>query len=144
VGMPAETSRAICSMIFGGVFARFPNLRVAFAHGGGSFPSTIGRIERGFEVRPDLTALDNDVNPRDYLGKFYVDSLIHDPMFLNYVVQLLGEDKVCCGSDYPFPLGEEVPGAEIESLLLPVSTKEKLLYKNALNWLDLKADFFVK
>ena len=50
VGMPAETSRAICSMIFGGVFSAFPKLRVAFAHGGGSFPFTIGRIEHGFEV----------------------------------------------------------------------------------------------
>ena len=38
VGMPGETSRAICSMIFGGIFQKFPNLRVAFAHGGGSFP----------------------------------------------------------------------------------------------------------
>ena len=54
VGMPAETSRAICSMIFGGVFERLPNLRVAFAHGGGAFPSTIGRVQHGFDVRPDL------------------------------------------------------------------------------------------
>jgi aminocarboxymuconate-semialdehyde decarboxylase len=56
VGMPAETSRAICSMIFGGVFERLPNLRVCFAHGGGSFPITVGRIEHGFNVRPDLCA----------------------------------------------------------------------------------------
>ena len=48
VGMPAETSRAICSMIFGGVFEKLPKLRVAFAHGGGSFPATIGRIEHGY------------------------------------------------------------------------------------------------
>ena len=73
VGMPAETSRAICSMIFSGVFERFPKLRVAFAHGGGSFPFTIGRIEHGFNVRPDLCAIDNDVNPRNYLGKFWID-----------------------------------------------------------------------
>ncbi|MCA1658113.1 MAG: amidohydrolase family protein, partial [Verrucomicrobiaceae bacterium] len=48
VGMPAETSLAICSMIFGGVFERFPKLRVAFAHGGGAFPFTVGRIEHAF------------------------------------------------------------------------------------------------
>ena len=70
VGMPAETSLAICSMIFGGVFERLPRLRVAFAHGGGSFPHTLGRIEHGFEVRPDLCAVDNKVSPRAYLGKF--------------------------------------------------------------------------
>src|SRR5579859_679766 len=53
VGMPMETSLAICSMIFGGVFERLPRLRVAFAHGGGAFPGTFGRIQRGFEARPD-------------------------------------------------------------------------------------------
>ena len=69
VGMPAETSLAICSMIFGGVFDRFPRLRVAFAHGGGAFPFTIGRIEHGFNVRPDLVAVDSQINPRSYLAR---------------------------------------------------------------------------
>ena len=138
VGMPAETSRAICSMIFGGVFERYKNLKVAFAHGGGSFPSTIGRVEQGFKVRPDLTALDNDVNPRDYLGKFYVDSLIHDVSFLQFVIDLLGEDKVMIGSDYPFPLGEDVPGELITHLKVSKDIKDKLNYKNALEWLGME------
>lgn len=144
VGMPAETSRAICSMIFGGVFEKFPKLRIAFAHGGGSFPSTVGRIEQGFNVRPDLTALDNNVNPREYLGHFYVDSLIHDTKFLQYVIDLIGEDKICCGSDYPFPLGEATPGEEIEALDASRKVKDKLLYKNALNWLQLDKKKFEK
>ena len=67
VGMPAETSLAICSMIFGGVFDRFPKLRVAFAHGGGAFPFTVGRIEHAFHVRPDLVAVENNTNPRAIL-----------------------------------------------------------------------------
>jgi aminocarboxymuconate-semialdehyde decarboxylase len=138
VGMPAETSRAICSMIFGGIFERYKNLRVAFAHGGGSFPATIGRIEQGYRVRPDLTAIDNAVNPRDYLGQFYVDSLIHDVPFLEFVIQLMGEDKVMIGSDYPFPLGEDVPGSIIDELNLPQSTKDKLNYLNAQAWLGVK------
>jgi len=57
VGMPAETSRAICSLIFGGVMEKFPKPQVAFAHGGGTFPFTIGRIEHGFNVRPILLRL---------------------------------------------------------------------------------------
>ena len=64
IGMPAETSRAICSMIFGGIFRRFPKLRVAFAHGGGNFLYNLGRIEQGFLQRPDLCAVDNDINPK--------------------------------------------------------------------------------
>jgi aminocarboxymuconate-semialdehyde decarboxylase len=138
VGMPAETSRAICSLIFGGVFERLPKLRVAFAHGGGSFPFTIGRIEHGFKVRPDLVAVDNQVNPRNYLGKFYLDSLVHDPLMLEVLIKLFGEDKICLGTDYPFPLGELEPGKLIESMNFNSITREKLLSKNALEWLGIK------
>ena len=135
VGMPAETSLAICSMIFGGVFERFPNLRVAFAHGGGGFPVTIGRIEHGFNVRPDLVATENKINPRSYLAqldeegktlpaRFYVDSLVHDPDALRLLRKLFGVKRIALGSDYPFPLGEAHPGALIEAMD-DFSTEEK-------------------
>ena len=143
VGMPAEVSLAICSMIFGGVFERLPKLRVAFAHGGGAFPGTLGRIEHGYNVRPDLVAVDNNVNPRSYLGRFYLDSLTHDSTMLRYIVQLAGDDRVLLGSDYPFPLGEHIPGKLIESIQeFSRSTKEKLLASNALRWLGLEENVF--
>jgi aminocarboxymuconate-semialdehyde decarboxylase len=139
VGMPAETSLAICSMIFGGVFERLKKLKVCFSHGGGSFPFTIGRIEHGFNVRPDLVAVDNKVNPRDYLGKFYFDSLVHDKTALKYLVDIAGDEKIILGSDYPFPLGEHHPGKLIESMnSLSSVTKEKLLWKNAAEFLGLR------
>lgn len=137
VGMPAETSRAICSMIFGGVLESFPSLRVAFAHGGGSFPLTIGRIEHGFNVRPDLVAIHNTVNPRDYLGKFWIDSLVHDPAAMRYIIDVMGADNICLGSDYPFPLGEAVPGKLIGEMGYENDLKEKLLFLNARNWLGI-------
>ena len=137
VGMPAETSRAICSMIFGGVFEQFPKLRVAFAHGGGSFPITIGRIEHGFNVRPDLVAIDNNVNPKDYIGKFWIDSLVHDNKAFQYLLDVMGEDSICLGSDYPFPLGEHRPGKMIEDMNPGNETKNKLFYKNAFMWLGI-------
>ncbi len=142
VGMPAEVSLAICSMIFGGVFERLPKLRVAFAHGGGAFPATIGRIEHGFKVRPDLCASENKVNPKDYLGKFYVDSLVHDPVMLKYHVDLIGENRIALGSDYPFPLGEAEPGKLIESMAeLSEGTKARLLAGTAIEWLGLGRQF---
>ena len=142
VGMPAETSRAICSMIFGGVFEQLPDLRVAFAHGGGAFPATVGRIQHGFNVRPDLCAVDNDVAPIDYLGKFWVDSLVHDMEMLSYLIDKVGDKKITLGSDYPFPLGEQIPGSMIENSDLKSSIKENILYKNALDWLGLSHDHF--
>ena len=141
VGMPAETSRAICSLIFGGVFEKLPNLRFAFAHGGGSFSATIGRIQHGFDVRPDLCALDNKKDPIEYLNKFWVDSLVHDSDSLNFLIQKMGDKKIALGSDYPFPLGEERPGKLIESSKLSNQTKDNLLYKNALDWLDMPYNY---
>lgn len=136
IGMPAETTLAISSMIFGGVLERLPRLRIAFAHGGGSFAATLGRIEHGFLVRPDLCAVENKKSPREYLGKFWVDSLVHDPAMLKHIIETFGQDKVALGTDYPFPLGEENPGQLIESKdLLSKSCQEALLYKNALDWL---------
>ena len=142
VGMPAETSRAICSLIFSGVLERLPNLRVCFAHGGGSFPATIGRIEHGFEMRPDLVAVDNPHNPRNYLGKFWLDSLVHEPAMLYYLIKLVGAEKVVLGTDYPFPLGEIEPGKMIESMPFDEITKAELLHGAALKWLNLKKETF--
>ena len=142
VGMPAETSRAICSMIFSGIFEKLPNLRVAFAHGGGAFPATIGRIQHGYDSRPDLCAIDNNVDPTDYLGKFWIDSLVHDFDMLEFLLKKVGNKKIALGSDYPFPLGEKMPGLLIKNSNLSKTTKENLLYKNALDWLALKSNYF--
>ncbi|HYG50083.1 MAG TPA: amidohydrolase family protein [Flavobacteriales bacterium] len=143
VGMPAESSLAICSMIFGGVFQRLPNLRVSFAHGGGSFLPTIGRIQHGFDVRPDLCAIDNNVPPREYLGKFWVDALVHDPPMLDYIITLIGANRVSMGTDYPFPLGELVPGELINSMPYSDAKKEILLSGSALEWLGMKKEQFL-
>lgn len=143
VGMPAETSRAICSMIFGGIFEKYPKLRVAFAHGGGSFPFTLGRIQHGFEVRPDLCAVDNPVAPEKYIGRFVVDSLVHSPSSLSYLIDVLGAGSIALGSDYPFPLGELHPGKLIQSMNIPQEQKDKMLYQTALNWLNLDSMRFL-
>ena len=137
VGMPAETSRAICSMIFGGVLERLPALRVCFAHAGGSFLPTIGRIQHGYSCRPDLVAIDNPLPPTAYLGKFWVDCITHDPALLRYIIDMVGVDKVTLGSDYPFPLGDLEIGAFIEEMDLPQETVKKIFCDNTLDWLGL-------
>jgi aminocarboxymuconate-semialdehyde decarboxylase len=137
VGMPAELSRAACSMIFAGVFEKYKNLRVCFAHGGGSFLPTISRIEHGWECRPDLVAIDNKKNPKSYLGKFWVDSHVCDHKMLQYVIDLLGADKVMQGSDYPFPLGEAVPGELVRNAPLSEENKKIVLGESAKAWLGL-------
>lgn len=141
VGMPAEVSRAVCSLIFSGTLERLPNLRICFAHGGGAFPATLGRIEHGFNVRPDLFQ-DNGHGPRKYLSKMYFDSLVHDATALQFLVDMVGTDKIALGTDYPFPLGELEPGKLIESMNYDESAKAMLLNGTALNWLGIDRSKF--
>lgn len=139
VGMPAEVSLAICSLIFSGVLERLPRLRVAFAHGGGAFPGTLGRIEHGFHVRPDLVAADNPHPPSAYLSRIYVDSLVHDARALRLLLEVFGPARIALGTDYPFPLGEAKPGALIDSLGLSPAVRERLRQGTALEWLGREA-----
>lgn len=118
VGMPAETCQAIASLLFSGLIDEYPKLRWCFAHGGGSFPGTIGRLDHGYHARPDLCAMDNPKSPRSYVAdvtsgrpaRFWVDSLVHDAAALALVKQVIGCERIAVGSDYPFPLGEAIAG----------------------------------
>lgn len=149
VGMPMETGLAICSVVFGGVLERLPRLRIGFAHGGGSFPGTIGRIEHGFHARPDLCQTGTKVSPEQHLGvqtgaassrpaRFYVDSLTHEPHALRNLIRLMGAERVMLGSDYPFPLRESKPGEMIEAMHdLPAVVRSQLMSRTALEFLGL-------
>ena len=143
VGMPAETSLAICSMIFGGVFDKFPKLKVMFAHGGGSFPHTLGRVSHGWHCRPDLCNVNNIKDPVEYVGKFWVDGITHNQDALRYLIQVFGAEKIMYGTDYPFPLGDLEHGKFIEEMKdVSATTKEQLFEGSVLNWLGLKKEQF--
>ncbi|HEV8600610.1 MAG TPA: amidohydrolase family protein [Gemmatimonadales bacterium] len=143
VGMPTEAALAICAVIFGGVLERLPRLRIGFAHGGGSFPGILRRIERAFAMRPDLVATHNPHPPSKYLKQFYVDSLTHDPGALRRLLRLHGPERVALGSDYPFPLGEAHPGSLIASMTdLDELTRARLLHGTALEFLDRRLEQF--
>jgi aminocarboxymuconate-semialdehyde decarboxylase len=142
VGMPAEQSRAACALIFGGVLERLPALKVMLAHGGGSFPYSIGRIEHGFRMRPDLVATDNARNPREYMSRLYFDSCVHDDAALRYLLATAGTDRVMLGTDYPFPLGEQEPGSGIDALGLADAERARLFHGTALEWLGVPMSRF--
>lgn len=143
VGMPAETTLAATSMIFGGVFDRFPKLRVMFSHAGGSLPFTIGRISHGYHARPDLCNVNNVQDPRAYIGKFWVDGITHDSDALRFLVKLMGADKVAYGTDYPFPLGDLEHGRFIEEMHdLDAATKENLFSASVCEFLGIDARKF--
>lgn len=109
-GMPAETHLSIISLVLGGVFDRVSeDLRICFAHGGGSFAFWLGRFENAWHRRPDLVST-SDHPPSHYLDRFSVDSVVFDPRALRTLVDVLGASQVMVGSDYPYPLGERPVG----------------------------------
>jgi aminocarboxymuconate-semialdehyde decarboxylase len=126
IGNPLETTVAAGHLILSGVMEAYPRLKVLLAHGGGALPTLHGRLDRGFQQRPEI----NKVIPRlptEYLRQFYFDTITHDPAVLRELVEFAGPERVMLGSDYPFDMGNENPvelvrsaglGAEAESLIL--------------------------
>jgi aminocarboxymuconate-semialdehyde decarboxylase len=141
VAMPAETTVAISSMIFGGVYKKFPKLKVYYAHGGGSFIGTLGRLQKGFDCRPDLYP--NQCNPTDYLNHIMVDSLTHDPDMLLKLIKHVGMNNIMLGSDYPFPLGELSIGNLVNTMcsnyLISIETRNRILYLNACDFFNISS-----
>lgn len=138
VGMPAETQLGIVSMILGGAFDQLPDsLRLCFAHGGGSFAFLLGRLDNAWRRRDIVRGKSKDV-PSSYLRRFYVDSAVFDAAALRFLADVMGEDRVLLGSDYPFPLGEEVVGELIRTAPgFEPDAKQKLLGGNAQDFLAL-------
>lgn len=143
VGMPAETALAMASVMMGGVVERFPRLKFGFAHGGGAFAPTLGRIEHGFHARPDLCQTRTHTPPSELITRVYVDSLVHDPVLLRLLLDRFGPERVALGSDYPFPLGEEVAGTLVEGMTLSLVEKEQVLFRSALEFLGRPAEDFL-
>ncbi|MCM3452425.1 amidohydrolase [Heyndrickxia oleronia] len=137
VGMPSETALAAASLINGGVMEKFPRLKVCFAHGGGSFPYILPRLDQGWKVWPHLRLTSQP--PSHYAKNFYFDSLNYDPLNLKYLVDRFGYDKIVMGSDYPFLLREIPPGKVIDDTVqLTEEQKQAILGKNALAFLNIE------
>ena len=131
-GMPAETHLSILAMVLGGVFDQVDErLRICFAHGGGSFAFWLGRVENAWHGRRDVVGT-SARPPREYVGRFSVDSAVFDAAALRLLVDTLGVDHVLLGSDYPYPLGEAEAGTLIRtSPYLTDDERAKLLAENA-------------
>jgi aminocarboxymuconate-semialdehyde decarboxylase len=109
LGNPVETTIAASNLVFAGVMSRFPDLNVILAHGGGCVAALCGRWQHAMGAgRPGIPKL--ALEPRDAVRRFYVDSLVHSPAFLDYVIKTIGHDRILLGSDWPFPMG--TPNAE--------------------------------
>jgi aminocarboxymuconate-semialdehyde decarboxylase len=136
VGNPLETALAVSKLIFGGVLERLPDLRIAFAHGGGAFPFTLARLNHGWHVRLEGPAA-IPKEPREYARRIFVDSLTLSPHNLRFIIDELGADRVMIGSDYPFDMGDADPGASLDAAGLDATTRRLIEGETATKFLRL-------
>ena len=129
VSQPAENAVALSHLIFSGVLDRHPGLKVLAAHGGGYLPTTLGRSDHAWRVRPEAHGCAEP--PSSYLRKLYFDSLVHSPAELRALVAAAGPERVLLGSDYPFDMGSENPVTEVIDAQLPAADEAAVLGANA-------------
>ena len=132
VGMPAESQLSLLRLALSGAFDRLPeDLRLGFAHGGGSFAYWCGRADNAWHQRRDLVGADSEHPPSHYAGRVHVDSAVFTPAALQLLIDVHGSDRVVLGSDYPYPLGERPAGSVIRRAGLSDDDRERLLTRNA-------------
>jgi aminocarboxymuconate-semialdehyde decarboxylase len=137
VGMPAETHLSILALILGGGFDRLPtSLRIAFAHGGGSFAFWLGRADNAWLERGDVVQGLSQAPPSSYIGRFSVDTVVFSDPALRLLVDTLGAENVMMGSDYPYPLGERPAGDVVRRADLADGDRKAILGGNALRFLN--------
>lgn len=138
VAMPAESQLSILSLILSGAFERLPeDLRLCFAHGGGSFAYLLGRVDNAWRQR-DIVRQDCPHLPSSYVRRFFVDSAVFSDDALNLLVSVMGENNIVLGSDYPFPLGEQEIGSLVRNHgSLSETSKQKILAGNAMRFFNL-------
>lgn len=136
-GNPLETTVTAAHMIMAGVMEKHPNLKVLLAHGGGAILSLRGRLRHAHSFQLMAKSKLKE-SPEESLKRFYFDTVTHDATLLRNLIDYVGADHVCVGTDYPFDMGDYLPEELVRSLNLPEEETENILDGNANRLLGLE------
>ncbi|MGE5217472.1 MAG: amidohydrolase family protein [Chloroflexota bacterium] len=131
-----RTTLMIERMILKGMFEKYPNLRLCLSHGGGLIAFNIWRMDHSYGLRPDMKK-NIPRKPSDYLRNLYFDSIVHSVAALQYLVSVVGADRVVIGTDYPMAMGDFQSVAKVKQLDLSEESREQILGGNAMRVLNL-------
>lgn len=137
IGNPVETALAGARLLFGGVIERYPDLRVILAHGGGVLPQLIGRLQHGYEVRPE--ARNRAADPLAGITRLYYDTIVFDHRMLRHLATVAGADQVVLGTDYPFDMAEDAPLPFVRESGLPPEEIDRILISGERLLADVRA-----
>src|SRR5205823_5236052 len=139
MGYTSETGIAAASVVMSGLLDRYPTLRLCFAHGGGTFPWLLPRLDQTWHAFDDVKAT-TATKPSQVAKLLSYDTLVFDTMNLRLLINRLGADRLIMGTDYPFPLREAPPGAVVDNLDgISHAERAAMLGGNALRFLDREA-----
>ena len=135
IGMPTESAIVLANLVVSGTLERLPDLRICFVHGGGSFPALLGRLDKGWNVRPETRA-STSRPPSEQLSGVFFDSLTHSPRALRYLIDLVGPEHVVVGTDAPFDVEEPDPVGRLRQCPgLTEAEEHEILARSPLRWL---------
>ncbi|MDP6454041.1 MAG: amidohydrolase family protein [SAR202 cluster bacterium] len=130
IGNLVDRTVTFASLVFGGVIDRFPELKICLAHGGGYACFGIGRMDRGWQVRPEAR-VHLQTPPSEYLRRFYYDTVTHDDSALRMLIDNVGAERILFGTDWPADMRIENPVPWLSSLdFLTSDEKEMILGGN--------------
>jgi aminocarboxymuconate-semialdehyde decarboxylase len=115
IGNPLDTTVMLANLMFSGRLDELPELRLVLAHGGGFAPYQIGRLVHGHKVRSETHGISKS-SPSELLKRIYFDSLVFEPQALRYLIDLVGADHVCIGTDAPFDMADTNPQGTIAAV----------------------------
>jgi aminocarboxymuconate-semialdehyde decarboxylase len=115
IGNLADRTITFASFVYGGVLDRHPGLRICLAHGGGYVPYALDRLDKGWDVWPELRGRSQD-RPSSYARRFYYDTVVYTSRNLRFLVDVVGADRVVFGTDWPAPMTFDDPVGRLETM----------------------------
>jgi aminocarboxymuconate-semialdehyde decarboxylase len=136
IQFPYRTTLMIERMILKGLFEKHQNLKLCLSHGGGLLAFNIGRLDHAYSARAELRK-HIEKKPSEYLGRFYYDTILHSVEALEYLIRIVGVDRIVIGTDYPMAMGDFDPLARIMQLDLTQEERNAICERNAAQALGL-------
>jgi len=122
---PVDTGMTAASIIMGGVLDRFPRLRIAFSHGGGTLGAMLGRLQLGWSTTSGFDGK-SPTAPADQARRFFYDTNVYDPDYLTYLATRMAPGQVFGGTDYPYLIMQKDPARWVRSLGLPSDVEHSI------------------
>jgi len=133
IGFAHDETAAVAHMIYGGVLARHPRLRVHIPHGGGTAPYLRGRMATALGRRQWGKALRE--RPFDELwAQLSFDCLVGTPAAMQFLIASEGPSRVMLGTNFAGWDQEDAIVAQVNSLPLSAEQRAAVLGATAASY----------